>query len=53
METYKTQKKSRQINYKMFLDQDRNKKYTEAVHHKLQTQQNDTTSIQDECGTEN
>ena len=52
METYKNEKKSRQINYKMFLDQDRNKKYTEAVHHKLQSQQNDTTSIQDECGTE-
>ena len=47
----KTQKTSHKINYKMFLDQDRNRKYTEAVHNKLQTQQNDTTSIQDEWTT--
>ena len=47
----KTQKTSRKINYKMFLGQDRNNKYTEAVHYKLQTQQNDTTSIQDEWTT--
>ena len=43
----KSQKASHKINYKMLLDKDRNKGYTEAVKYKLQSQ-NDPTSIQDE-----